>query len=560
MGIGALGLVNRGFDTIVKPTLEQPLVNSGCISCGQCVSVCPTGALQERLSIPKSVPLDTVETSTTCPYCSVGCSLSLETYGDLLVKAVPDKDGTVNKGLLCGRGKFGFDCSEMEDKLLEPAMKAAHSKKFTESDYYDAFVMTAKKAQAVSAKYGRDAVAVAISDRFTNEEIYAISSLADEMGARKFSFNNRKNGLEPVFGLTDSPNTIDELLSTEVILALGFNMIDNPVIFLKMKQAAEAGAKVVLINPRDMKQQNFSFAHEVVYTANNTKFIKEIAKAILDGDVSKDTPGYRKFATDLKEVKVSAKAQQIAQLYTGAKKAMIVMQQNTLTEDSQTLAADIALLSGHIGAPRDGILYIRPKNNSQGLADQGIRDTALDIEGVKALLIFGEDPLGASGAGGSAPEAKAAVRVLKEAEFVMVCDTHMTKTAARADVVIPGTGFASTDGTYTNTERRLQIVQEAADDGVLFSNWEVAKEIAHIYEVEFPWEDTDDISREMEDQLPVYKYSEVDSIFGGVLEPIEKTLVPVADGKFADALASSDNLMNMIAARLPDPQAMPIDR
>jgi formate dehydrogenase major subunit len=239
---------------------------------------------------------------------------------------------------------------------------------------------------------------------------------------------------------------------------------------------------------------------------------------------------------------------------------MIVMQQNTLTEDAQTLAADLALLSGHIGAPRDGILYIRPKNNSQGLADQGIRDGALDIEGVKALLIFGEDPLGAAEISGSAPETKAAVKMVKEAEFVMVCDTHMTKTASRAEVVIPGTGFASTDGTFTNTERRMQLVQEATDEGVLYPNWEVAKEIAHIYEVEFPWVDTDDISNEMEDRLPIYKYSEIDGIFGGVLTPTGAKLVPVADGKFADAIASSDNLMNMISARLPVQEAMPIDR
>jgi formate dehydrogenase major subunit len=560
MGIGALGLVNRGFDTIVKPTLEQPLVDSGCVSCGQCVSVCPTGALQERLTIPKSVPLDTVETDTTCPYCSVGCSFSLETYGDLLIKASPDKEGVVNKGLLCGRGKFGFDSSELEDKLLEPVMKGAVTKKFEDADYYDAFVMTAKKAQSVAAKHGRDAVAVAISDRLTNEEIYAISTLADEMGARKFSFNNRKSGLESVLGIADSPNTIDELLSTEVIIALGFNIEDNPVIFLKLKQAAEAGAKVILINPRDMKQQHFSFAHEVVYTANNTKFLKEIAKGIIEGGASKDADGYRKFAADLKDVKVSAKARQIAELYAGAKKAMIVMQQNTLTEDAQTLAADIALLSGHIGTPRDGILYIRPKNNSQGLADQGIRDGALDMEGVKALLIFGEDPLGAAAIRGSAAETKAAVKLVKDAEFVMVCDTHMTKTAAAADVVLPGTGFASTDGTFTNTERRIQLVQESVDDGVMFSNWEVAKEIAHIYEVEFPWGDTDDISAEMEDQLPTYKYSEIDSVFGGVLAPNGATLVTVADGKFADVMASTDNLMNMITARLPDIKALPADR
>jgi formate dehydrogenase major subunit len=558
MGIGAIGLVNRGFDTVVKPTLEMDLAKSGCVSCGQCVSVCPTGALQERLSLAKSVPLETVETDTTCPYCSVGCSLTLESYGDLLVKAMPDKDGAVNKGLACGKGKFGFDCALLEDKLTAPLMKDLDGK-FADSDYYDAFVMAAKKAQSVAAKYGRDSVAVAISDRYTNEEVYAISALADEIGARKVSFNTRKNGMANVLGFDATPNTIDELLSTEVILAIGYTVVDNPVITLKMKQAAKAGAKVIVINPTDLKATHFGFAHDVIYKANNLKFLKEIAKALVDAGAGKDVKGYKELAKDLKEVKVSAKAQEVADLYLGAKKAMIVTQQNSVSEAAAELIADLALLSGHIGAARNGILLVRPKNNSQGLADQQITGTALDLEGVKALLIFGEDPLGAAELSPSAPESKAAVKAIKDAEFVMVCDTHLTKTAKQANVVIPGTGFESTDGTFTNTERRLQLVQEAVEEEVAFSNWEVAKEIAHIYEVEFPWSDTSDISEEMQDSLPVYRYTDVDEVFGGVLKPQDAKLSVVADGKLVDRLASTDNLMNMIKDRLPKAETMPAD-
>ena len=91
MGVGALGLVGRGFDTVVKPSLERPLAETGCISCGQCVTVCPTGALQERQSVVKEVPLDTKVTDTTCSFCSVGCGLHLESYGDMLIKSNPDK-------------------------------------------------------------------------------------------------------------------------------------------------------------------------------------------------------------------------------------------------------------------------------------------------------------------------------------------------------------------------------------------------------------------------------------------------------------------------------------
>ena len=148
---------------------------------------------------------------------------------------------------------------------------------------------------------------------------------------------------------------------------------------------------------------------------------------------------------------------------------MIVYQQNVLSVEAATLIGDIAMLSGHIGSPRDGILMVRPKNNSQGLVDMGIVEGREALEGVKALIVFGEN-----------------VDIdTDELEFLAVCDTHMTELAAKADVVLPGTGFASVDGTYTNTERRLQLVEAAIEEGILFSNWEIAVEIAHIFEVDF---------------------------------------------------------------------------
>ena len=105
MGIGALGLVNKDFNTVIKPNLEKPLAESGCVSCGQCVNVCPVGAIQERQSVVKEIPVKTEKTSTTCGYCSVGCSLEIESCGDMFIKAVPEKEGYINRGLSCGKGK-----------------------------------------------------------------------------------------------------------------------------------------------------------------------------------------------------------------------------------------------------------------------------------------------------------------------------------------------------------------------------------------------------------------------------------------------------------------------
>lgn len=539
MGIGALGLVNRGFDTVVKPNLEKPLANSGCISCGQCVSVCPTGALQERTTMAKEVPLATVETDTTCSYCSVGCSLKLESYGDILVKANPDKEGLVNAGLACGKGKWGFDCSVLEDKLDIPLIKDPGRESFREADYHEALTLVAKKMQATAAKYCPNHIGVAISDRYTNEEAYAIRTMADAMGAKTFCVNSRQSGLKDVIGHDASPNTIDELLSTNFILAVGYNAVDNPIIRIKIEQACQAGAKMALINPTGFPQ-NFAKCSKEVY-ADDLGFLKEVAKAILDAGKGAGLAGYDEFAASLADVTVSEDAAAIAEMYLGAKKAMIVFNQNFVSVDTAKLIADIALLSGHIGSPRDGILQVKAKNNSQGLVDLGITDGAEQLEGLKALFVFGEEfPL--DGSLGVSRE---------DLEFLAVCDTHMTALAAKADVVIPGTGFASTDGTYTNTERRLQPVLAAIDEDVYFSNWEVAAAIAHIFELDCEWESTEDISFEMEDLVPTYKYAELDEILGGVLVPVDAKLAVVDGDVFGDKLECTDSLMNAIAERLP---------
>ena len=533
MGVGALGLVHRGFDTVVKPSLEKPLAESGCMSCGQCVSVCPTGALQERQHVVKEVPLDTTVTDTTCSYCSVGCSLHLESYGDMLIKANPDKNGAVNKGLLCGKGKWGFDCSVLEGKLTNPLIKDNDG--FREADYHEALVLVAKKAESVAARYGKGSVAVSISDRYTNEEAFAIKKLADKIGAKTLCFNNRESGLEKVLGVNATPNTIDELLATNVIVVFGFIMENNPVIQLKLKQAAEAGAQVYIINPVEYQVNNFDFATKTIYVENDIEAIKEMAKGLINIGKTSSIENFDQLLKSLGDVVVRDEIQEVANAYANAKKAMIVYQQNVVSVDSAIMIANIALLSGHIGAPRDGILQVKAKNNSQGIVDMGIVSGPEAMDGVKALLCFGED-IDLSD---------------YDLEFLMVCDTHMTSTAKIADVVIPGTGFASVDGTFTNTERRLQKVEAVINEDVALSNWQVASSIAHVYEVNLGYASTSDIAKEIKEAVFSYKNAKIGEVMGNVLSPINPKFVVVGDGKLVDVHACTDNLMNVINNRLP---------
>ncbi|MGN1032712.1 MAG: FAD-dependent oxidoreductase, partial [Intestinibacter sp.] len=280
MGSGALGLVHRGFDTQVQPALGQKLEDTNCRSCGQCVSVCPTGALQEKTNLKKNVPLKKETTKTTCSYCSVGCSIELKTYGNLFIKADPDLNGVVNKGLICGRGKWAFDSALDDEKILKPLMKI--DGKLQECKYSNALTVVAKKVEMLKSKFGRESVAVSISDRYTNEEAYAIKKLADEMKVKTFCFNNRKSGLKKVLGVDASLNTMDEILATDVVLAIGFKPENNPVLAIKLKKAAKNGVKLLFVSPNEYPISNYGFDADAsyVYTNNDISKIKEIAKAL----------------------------------------------------------------------------------------------------------------------------------------------------------------------------------------------------------------------------------------------------------------------------------------
>lgn len=534
MGIGALGLVDRGFDTVVKPSLEKPLIESGCVSCGQCVSVCPVGAFQEKVLTSKPIPLATQKSASTCSFCSVGCSLTLETYGDKLIKAVPDTAGAVNKGLLCGKGKWGFDCIELSGRITHAMIPEGND--FVDISNYDAYIRISKKLQSISAKYGADSIAIAISDRYTNQEAFAIKRLADMIGAKTLCFNHRESGIQKVLGVNTSPNTIDELLATEVILAAGFDTQLNPVIQLKLKQAAANGTKVVLINPKEYEQHGFDFATTALYTKNNLDFLKMLAKAIIDRQQC-SANGFEAFSASLQGITPNDAAKEIADMYCSAKKAMIVFQQNLVSVDAAVLLANIAVLSGHIGSPRNGILQVKPKNNSQGLIDMGITAGIEALNGVKGLLVFGET----------------ASIDRDSLEFLAVSDTHLTALATTADVVLPAAGFASSEGTYTNTERRLQSVHRAVHDTIIQDNWIHPVKLAEIFEIPLGFSSTADIDREIQKAIPEYRGIHSGDIINSIPDIQNPLLRIVHTAEFVSQLECTDNLMNVMTKRIPVP-------
>lgn len=174
---GVIDVAGRGSDSYVATFNNRPLVDSGCAFCGECVSVCPTGALTYKQARFKGRPWDLRKVRTTCSYCGVGCQLELNVKGGKIVKVTSsDEIPGPNNGSLCVKGRFGWDFIEHPDRLTKPLIRARGG--FRETSWDEALNYVATRLNEIKAKDGPDALAFYSSARTTNEENYLMNKLA----------------------------------------------------------------------------------------------------------------------------------------------------------------------------------------------------------------------------------------------------------------------------------------------------------------------------------------------------------------------------------------------
>jgi len=448
MGVGALGLVHRGFDTLVKPEFGRALQDSPCISCGQCVSVCPTGALIERNAHLKNVPLQLEETSSHCSFCGLGCGQIIGSRGDSVFKIVPDKGES-----LCSKGRFGFAANA--ERLTQPLVKIAGE--LQESSWEEALQFIAKKSLAVKAKSAADSIAIFASPALMLEEAQLAASWKDVLMTDKLgSFSpNCGRGLVKVFGENQSTNSLDEMAGTDLILMLGsFN--ENQVLPTRIRNAADEGAEVIVISPEVTLVDDI--AQLKACPPNNTAFIKEVLAAIVAKNLTNEhfvqarAEGYDELGSALKAIKPGEESQKIALAYAKAKKAMILVDGYMISAAAVELLADLMVLTGKVGSPRNGMIIINPGANASGIWQAGFKcDSAALMQGIdngniKAAYILGEDPIGAG---------IIAADSLSQLEFLMVASPFLTTTAALADVVLPFSTTLENTGTYITADGQV---------------------------------------------------------------------------------------------------------
>lgn len=274
MGRTALGLVSRGFDTVVAPEFGRKLEKTDCISCGQCVAVCPTGALRELQPVAKSVPVAEKSTLTTCSFCSMGCPVDLRTRGDMITRALPVGES----GMLCAGGRFGFGAAQEEGRLRMPMLRENGA--LVQVPFNEAVGCVSERMVDIISRYGNDAVAVTVSERSTCEEAFLAKRYAAEaLGTENLcSFGLMESGVEEVLGVDASFNTLEELNGTDVILLIGATpALSTTMAGVRIRKAVKQGAKLMLVGPNQTWFDDFA---QWRFQAEETAFLTAMLDAL----------------------------------------------------------------------------------------------------------------------------------------------------------------------------------------------------------------------------------------------------------------------------------------
>jgi formate dehydrogenase alpha subunit len=529
--IGAIALLGRGHATKVGVAGDGLMSSSVCTSCGQCVATCPTGALRPKERSHKL----TSTTETTCPYCGVGCGIELGVREDgrLAGMAADVPANRSSEGMLCVKGRFGTGFVHARDRITAPMLRDGGQWRTVS---WDEALDTA--AAGLARHHGR--FGALASAKATNEDAYVIQKFVRMvMGTNNVDHCTRlchSPSVEAMLVSMGSGATSNSYVDYEqagCLMIVGADASANhPVIAIRFRRALRAGAKIVVVNPKRIELCDQADLWIQNRPGTDVMLFNAMARVILDGGlanldfVAGRTEGFEEWKASLAEASLERAAAltgvpadtiaQAARWYARPPFSgscliwgMGITQHTNGIHNAHALL-NLALVSGQLGFPGSGISPLRGQNNVQGCGDSGCIPTNLPgyqnytpatlarfaerwglappgsvgkvvtemVEGcltgdVRAMYVVGENPLL------SEPDLHHAEKAIGQLDCLIVQDLFVHETAERAHVFLPAAAFAEKEGTFTNSERRVQRVRQAIDPpGQARADWWIAAELA----------------------------------------------------------------------------------
>ncbi len=544
-GTFALTISARGFDSRVSAGQGQSFMESECVSCGACVEACPTATLQEKSIINSGQPEHAI--LTTCAYCGVGCSFKAEMRGSEVVRMVPYKDGKANAGHACVKGRFAWGYATHQDRITKPMIRRSIQDPWREVSWEEALGYAASELRRIQQTYGINAVGGISSSRCTNEEVYLVQKLMRAaLGTNNVDTCGRVchsptgYGLGQTFGTSAGTQTFKSVEQADVIVVIGANPTDaHPVFGSRLKKRLRGGAKLIVIDPRQIELVNSPHVHAELHLplrpGTNVAILTALAHVIVtEGLVNEayvaercDTASFAQWRAFVskpehapealaKETGVNAEwVRAAARLYASGPNSAIYYGLG-VTEHAQgstavIAIANLAMACGMVGREGVGVNPLRGQNNVQGSCDMGsfphelpgyrhigdstvraLFDAAWGVTlpsepGLRISNMFDAALDGSFRAlycqgediAQSDPNIQHVAAALSRLECVIVQDIFLNETAKYAHVFLPGSSFMEKDGTFTNGERRIARVRQLMPPLAGKADWQVTLALSH---------------------------------------------------------------------------------
>ena len=633
-----IGMAYRNAGAKVVFDFDDPMGESTCVACGECVQACPTGAL-----MPAAF-LDAEETRTVwpdrkvdslCPYCGVGCQVTYNVKNEKIVYA-EGRNGPANENRLCVKGRFGFDYIHHKDRLTKPLIRLPGKKKdandqvdpknpfthFREATWEEALDVAASGLKRIRDAHGPKSLAGFGSAKGSNEEAYLFQKLVRTgFGSNNVDHCTRLCHASSVAALMEGLNSgavsapFSAALDAEVIIVIGANPgVNHPVAASFIKNAAKNGAKLIVMDPRFQQLSRHAVHHLAFKPGTDVALLNAMLHTIITEGLTDQqyiagyTEGFEalkeriaEFAPEKMEAVCGIKAatiKEVARLYAKSRASIIfwgmgISQHVHGTDNARCLIA-LALVTGQVGRPGTGLHPLRGQNNVQGASDAGLipmyypdyqpvdrqqfieffedfwhREldherglTVVEIMNavhageIRGMYVEGENPAM------SDPDLQHARQALAKLEHLIVQDLFLTETSFHADVILPASAFAEKSGSFTNTDRRVQLAREVIQPpGDARQDWWIIQEIARRIGLDWNYSGPADVFAEMASTMPSLKNISWERLEreGAVTYPVDSPDKPGNEIIFANGFPTPSGRGKIVPARLLAPDEIPDD-